>query len=172
MHSVAIAFLNSHSASLSSARLVIQNVEIDAEHSHVVAPVRSARFQPTSEWDARRILQSLKTDLQRTHAEHELRPDLICFTSDAVFGQVDNDNTKSIAVQFREANDFLGQVRHAFGSELPKRNLFLVPGNHDANRKHITRTDHKGPASVMSWGKFKRSPGSSCRLATVAASSV
>ena len=43
-----------------------------------------------------------------------------------------------IGDQFRTAHDFLTNVRQAFTIEVPQRNLFLVPGNHDVNQDRIT----------------------------------
>jgi hypothetical protein len=75
-------------------------------------------------------------------ADHEprarLRPDLIFFTGDAAFGHISNQRGEAISDQFREAEDFLTGVRETFDPHVPKRNLFLVPGNHDVNRTSIT----------------------------------
>lgn len=95
---------------------------------------------PRSGWDAKRVLEALRADLKLLHSKHGLRPDLIFFTGDAAFGHISNKRGEAISDQFREADDFLTGVRQSFGNlEIPKRNVFLVPGNHDVNQTRITR---------------------------------
>jgi len=94
--------------------------------------------RPNSGWDARRVLESLRADLQKLNKEHGLRPDLIFFTGDAAFGHLSNKRGEAMSDQFREADDFLTAARESFEPTVPKRNLFVVPGNHDVNRTRIT----------------------------------
>ncbi len=99
--------------------------------------------QPKSGWDAKRVLDSLRTDLLKMNREQSLRPDLIFFTGDAAFGHISDHGGETISEQFRMANKFLDEVRHSFCPEIPKQNMFLVPGNHDVNcfRIHIFESD-------------------------------
>ncbi len=84
-----------------------------------------------SDWDARRVLETLLEDLQTLRDEHELRPDLLFFTGDAAFaGRGD---------EFDTAGRFLESVREACGVE--RENVFLVPGNHDVDRTVIDPDD-------------------------------
>ena len=94
--------------------------------------------KPRTGWDARRVTDTLRTDLKRMQAEHGLRPDLVFFTGDAAFGQIGKERGKAIVDQFLEAHDFLTAVRETFEPELLQRDLFLVPGNHDVNVERIT----------------------------------
>src|SRR5947208_1795335 len=94
--------------------------------------------KPRTGWDARRVTDTLRTDLKRMQNQHGLRPDLIFFTGDAAFGQIGKARGEAIVDQFREAHDFLTAVREAFTPAIEQRNLFIVPGNHDVNRDRIT----------------------------------
>ncbi|MCH8293294.1 metallophosphoesterase, partial [Candidatus Poribacteria bacterium] len=95
--------------------------------------------KPLTGWDAKRVTDTLRTDLERMQNQHGLRPDLIFFTGDAAFGQIGNKRGEAIVDQFREAHDFLTAVREVFNPAIDQRNVFLVPGNHDVNRDRITR---------------------------------
>lgn len=95
--------------------------------------------KPRTGWDARRVTETLCTDLKRMQQHYGLHPDLIFFTGDAAFGQIGQARGEAIADQFREAHDFLTAVRSAFTPAIEQRNLFIVPGNHDVNRTRITR---------------------------------
>ena len=94
--------------------------------------------KPRTGWDAKRVIDQLRADLKRLQKECALRPDLIFFTGDAAFGQIGSERGEMIADQFREAHDFLTQVREAFDPEIEQRNVFIVPGNHDVNRDRIS----------------------------------
>jgi len=93
--------------------------------------------KPRSGWDAARVTETLVADLGRLQREHGLRPDLLFFTGDAAFGHLGSEPGKSIEEQFQEAAAFLDAVRHAFTPEIPLRDLFLVPGNHDVDRREV-----------------------------------
>jgi Leucine-rich repeat (LRR) protein/nucleoside phosphorylase/predicted MPP superfamily phosphohydrolase len=94
--------------------------------------------KPRTGWDAKRVIESLRKDLQKMQNQYGLRPDLIFFTGDAAFGNIGRNEGKSIAEQFREAHDFLTAVRESFCPKIEQRNLFIVPGNHDVNRNRIS----------------------------------
>jgi len=107
--------------------------------------------RPKSGWNAKRVLESLRTDLQRMNRDHGLRPDLIFSTGDAAYGHINNQRGEAISDQFREAEDFLNEVRESFSPIVPKRNLFLVPGNHDVNRTVVTRMNTNWQQSGLRW---------------------
>ena len=92
---------------------------------------------PRSGWDAKRVLDTLRNDLVHMAQEQGLRPDLIFFTGDAAFGHLSHQKGEAISDQFQAAEEFLTAVRESFEPEVPKRNLYLVPGNHDVNRTRI-----------------------------------
>ncbi|MBD1872114.1 metallophosphoesterase [Nodosilinea sp. FACHB-131] len=94
--------------------------------------------KPRTGWDAKRVTDTLCTDLKKMQEQRGLRPDLIFFTGDAAYGQVGSQRGEMIADQFQEAHDFLESVRTTFSPEVEQRNVFLVPGNHDVNREVIT----------------------------------
>jgi 3',5'-cyclic AMP phosphodiesterase CpdA len=114
--------------------------------------------KPRTGWDAKRVTDSLCVDLRKMQADYSLRPDLVFFTGDAAFGQIGKERGKAIVDQFREAHDFLTAVRQAFEPELPQRDLFLVPGNHDVNRERITTSKPGGWPRHTHWTRSKRPP--------------
>ncbi len=93
-------------------------------------------------WDAQRVLDALKEDFACMQEEQGLRPDLIFFTGDVAYGQLPES---SIQDQYEEAAILFDEIRTAFSPEIPKENLFIVPGNHDVNRDKV----HKGPTALL-----------------------
>jgi predicted MPP superfamily phosphohydrolase len=92
---------------------------------------------PKTGWDSDRIIEALEEDLKRMQADHGLCPDLIFFTGDAAFGNVGNDEGRSIQGQFRAVAKLFDRFRKSFEPQVPKANFFLVPGNHDVDRTGI-----------------------------------
>jgi len=88
--------------------------------------------EPKTGWDAHRVLESLIDDLKKMQADHDLQPDLMFFTGDAAFGSVAGS---TLSEQYQDVEQFFTNVRQAFKQEIPKENFFLVPGNHDVDRK-------------------------------------
>lgn len=88
-----------------------------------------------NDWDSRQITESLVLDLKAMQKNHGLRPDFIFFTGDVAFGAFDGEG---MAEQYQLATKFFDAVRTAFTPEIPIRNLYLVPGNHDVDRGEIT----------------------------------
>jgi NACHT domain-containing protein/calcineurin-like phosphoesterase family protein len=81
------------------------------------------------------VRETLVADLRRL----PYRPDLVFFTGDAAFGHLGDGPGESIAEQFEEAARFLDAVRQAFTPEIPRRDLYLVPGNHDVDRRKVSK---------------------------------
>jgi 3',5'-cyclic AMP phosphodiesterase CpdA len=100
--------------------------------------------RPKTGWEAKGILDKLEEDFEKLQGQYGLKPDLIFFTGDAVFGQIGKDEGKSIKEQFKEAADLFENIRTSFSPEVPKENVFLVPGNHDVNRDNVLPILHKG----------------------------
>lgn len=94
--------------------------------------------EPKSGWDTHRVLEPLLKDLQHMEQEHGLLPQLIFFTGDAAFGNYDSGQGSTLTEQYQDIETFLSEVRQAFTVEIPKTNLFLVPGNHDVDRSEAT----------------------------------
>lgn len=88
-----------------------------------------------TDWDSRQITKTLVSDLEKMQNEQGLRPDFIFFTGDLAYGADEKDN---MVDQYKLARKFLDAVRTAFKPEIPIRNLYLVPGNHDVDRGEIT----------------------------------
>nr|VFJ42345.1 MAG: Calcineurin-like phosphoesterase [Candidatus Kentron sp. FW] len=91
---------------------------------------------PKTGWDADRILQYLLEDLERMETDHGLVPDLLLVTGDLAFGHLDEGDL-SIRSQFEDAALFLEEARAAFGHPIPPEQVFLVPGNHDVDRRKV-----------------------------------
>jgi predicted MPP superfamily phosphohydrolase len=99
--------------------------------------------KPRSGWDAARVTETLVKDLHSLQTEHGLRPDLLFFTGDAAFGHLGSAPGQSIEEQLQEAAAFLEAVRNAFDPPVPLRDLFLVPGNHDVDRRKVSQAQTK-----------------------------
>lgn len=93
---------------------------------------------PKTGWDAHRVLQPLIDDLKLMQQEHGLQPELLFFTGDLALGQLGKAAGLKLSHQLKAGHEFLGQVRSAFEREIPRENVFLVPGNHDVNRDAVT----------------------------------
>ena len=94
-------------------------------------------------WDAARVLEALREDLEKLRDEG-LSPDLVLFTGDAAFGELPGS---PIADQFDEARRFFDGILKICG--LSPERLFLVPGNHDVNRKKISKRLKVTPSDVL-----------------------
>nr|NIQ82925.1 hypothetical protein [Anaerolineae bacterium] len=110
--------------------------------------------KPGVEWDAKRVTTTLIADLKRMASKHGLRPDFIFFTGDAAFGQIGSHANETLSRQFKIAAEFFNKVRQAFSPRIPIQNIFLVPGNHDVNRKVVVESQtswldsQKDPAKI------------------------
>ncbi len=91
-------------------------------------------------WDAERVIETLVEDLRSLRADHGLRPDLLFFTGDAAFGEIDQTGSepeKTIRVQLKRFWHVLTAVRRVYEPEIALDNVFLVPGNHDIDRHQV-----------------------------------
>jgi len=88
---------------------------------------------PAHECGYHEVTERLIDDLNRLRKEHDVAPDMIFFTGDAIFGHPASGEEKSMPDQFAEAAAFMEAIRTTFGECVPKRNVFIVPGNHDVN---------------------------------------
>ena len=80
-------------------------------------------------WDRNVVLRPLLIDIKERMAADYLRPDLILVSGDIAFsGQ---------PVEYVLAKQFFDELLKVTG--LPKDRLFVVPGNHDVDRKAISR---------------------------------
>src|SRR6185369_2298353 len=90
-----------------------------------------------TDYDADQVLTSLRADLRKLHEHHGLRPDLVFFTGDAAFGRLGSSKDRDLESQLEVAAIFFQEVLGAYPDPIPAENLFLVPGNHDIDRREI-----------------------------------
>ncbi|HEX3529407.1 MAG TPA: metallophosphoesterase [Thermoanaerobaculia bacterium] len=86
-------------------------------------------------YDADQVLSSLRDDLRKLHERHGLRPDLVFFTGDAAYGRIGKGG--DLESQLEEAALFFQEVLGVYPDPIPAENLFLVPGNHDIDRREV-----------------------------------
>jgi hypothetical protein len=97
------------------------------------------------------LFSRLHDDLAGLASEHQLRPDLIVVTGDlAEWG---------LRTEFEQVTDFLSALSEAAG--VPRRQVAIVPGNHDVNRKACEayfaqqQSDEEDPAPPY-WPKWRQ----------------
>jgi len=88
-----------------------------------------------SNWDSNLVLEPLLLDLKRMESDHQLQPDFLFFTGDVAFGQMADKDGDRLKDQYVLARTFLSRVCTIFKNEIPSTRVFIVPGNHDVNRK-------------------------------------
>lgn len=95
-------------------------------------------FHPALNWRDAHSHETLLKYLEQCFSEDpSLRPDLIFCTGDIAFGET---HKAPLAEQYNDAISFFEKlliVCEKNGTALPKNRLFVVPGNHDVNRKSI-----------------------------------
>lgn len=82
-------------------------------------------------WRDNRVLAELVKDITVCRAKG-LRIDLVFCTGDIGFGATSNE---PLSTQYADASAFFDEVLKA--CELPRDHLFMVPGNHDIDRKKV-----------------------------------
>ena len=113
----------------------IQPPRTSPEHSLTWLHLSDLHLRRRDDWDSRTITEALIRDLKQLQAEYDLRPDLIFFTGDAAFGAAPGD---TMTDQYQQVRKFFDAVRQCFTPEVPLRDLYVVPGNHDVDRAEIT----------------------------------
>lgn len=116
--------------------------------------ISDIHFHPKTEWwdnAARNALIDYLKDLYKQ--EESLRPDLIFCTGDIAFGQT---NSSPLTKQYDQAKVFFESLLGICGQTepLPKDRLFVVPGNHDVNRKSI---NSYAQITLTNWAKTPES---------------
>jgi predicted MPP superfamily phosphohydrolase len=87
--------------------------------------------EPHNGPDRFRVLTELLRDLEALRDKERLEPDLLFVTGDLAYGNL-GKKERSLPSQYDEVERFLRRVRKTFS--IPRRHVFLVPGNHDVNR--------------------------------------
>ena len=97
-------------------------------------------FHPSSEWHNSPTRDALLAFLKDKFAnDPDLKPDFISCTGDIAFGQT---SSSPLDDQYKQARVFFKQLLLCCGDgdkPLDKKRLFLVPGNHDINRKMVSK---------------------------------
>ena len=101
-------------------------------------------FHPKSEWSACETRSKLLAFLtKRFEKNPQLKPDFICCTGDIAFGELPNS---PLSDQYTLAKVFFDKLLAVCG--VNKERLFVVPGNHDINRRQI---DAMAQSMYMQW---------------------
>ena len=90
--------------------------------------ISDLHFRASQAYNANVVLKALLADIQGRIQNDGLRPDFIAVTGDIAFS--------SQLQEYRFAAEFFDRLLSVTG--VPKEQLFLVPGNHDVDRKLIT----------------------------------
>lgn len=100
--------------------------------------ISDIHFQPKTAWQNNgvrdELLDYLKNQFER---DASLRPDLVFCTGDIAFGE---STASKLTEQYELASKFFDNLLAVCGKKevpLAKERLFVVPGNHDVNRKNI-----------------------------------
>lgn len=99
--------------------------------------ISDIHFQPKKEWRDNEYRQDLLSYLSEIIKETpNLKPDLIFCTGDIAFGET---SASPIKDQYERAKIFFDELLKACGSNAPlgKDRIFVVPGNHDIDRKQV-----------------------------------
>lgn len=100
--------------------------------------ISDIHFYPENEWRDSSARKALLRYLEDCFSRQELpKPDLIFCTGDIAFGET---RAASMRKQYTAAREFFDRLRVICGTEgapLPIERLYVVPGNHDVNRKRI-----------------------------------
>lgn len=96
--------------------------------------ISDIHFHPKTGWRDGHARQELLDFLQKGFRDGSLlRPHLIFCTGDIAFGETSG---ASLEQQYGEAASFFDELLER--CELPRERLFMVPGNHDVNRREIS----------------------------------
>ncbi|MEY4546531.1 MAG: hypothetical protein RL685_2726 [Pseudomonadota bacterium] len=93
------------------------------------------------------VIAMLLDDLQRMRSERSLVPDFLFFTGDIAFGELPHSQ---LADQYLAAQELLSKIEELF--QLPRLNMFLVPGNHDVNRTRVDEPQTSWLDSLLQGG--------------------
>jgi predicted MPP superfamily phosphohydrolase len=100
--------------------------------------ISDIHFQSKTGWRDRTVTKGLIAFLRHSFdKDPSLKPDLIFCTGDLAFGELSDS---PIVDQYIQAEGFFDELLAISGKEgfpLAKNRLFVVPGNHDVNRKSV-----------------------------------
>jgi predicted MPP superfamily phosphohydrolase len=113
--------------------------------------ISDIHFHPNTEWRDSVARSGLLTYLSQAFDRNDLlRPDFIFCTGDIAYGET---GSSPLGDQYAQAKTFLDELLVVCGRggvPLSKRRLFVVPGNHDVNRKSI---NSHAQATLTQWAK-------------------
>jgi 3',5'-cyclic AMP phosphodiesterase CpdA len=116
-------------------------------------------FHPKLEWRDRAIQDSLIQYLKSAFDQDIPKPDFIFCTGDIAFGEA---ASAPIANQYNQASEFFDRLREVCGNRgnpFSSEKMFLVPGNHDVNRKSV---NGDAQTTMINWAQDSRD-----RVATI-----
>ena len=96
-------------------------------------------------WRGEEVFKKLGTDIRSFAFNQKLQVDLVFITGDLAYGE--GVAGLSLDQQFTEFFKFLKPCLKSLG--VPKERVFLVPGNHDVNRKKVLKSQTNHLASFL-----------------------
>ncbi len=113
--------------------------------------ISDIHFQPKTEWRDSVARDSLITflDAEFKH-DDSLKPDLIFCTGDIAYGETGSSSLENQYTQIKGFFDELLKMCGKDGVPLSTNRLFIVPGNHDVNRKSI---NSDAQSALTQWAK-------------------
>lgn len=106
--------------------------------------------EPKNGDERRRVLKTLREDLAELRADHRLEPDLIFITGDLAYGHLGRGK-RALKSQYAEVHSFVESVRKMYPTEIPQDRVFLVPGNHDVDRRKVLPRSTEWLQSRSDW---------------------
>ncbi len=88
-------------------------------------------------WDSDRILKLLQQDAQKKLEDLGLRPQLLFATGDLGYGE--GVTKMPLREQIQATNSYLKNLAQAL--DIRPESVFVIPGNHDVNRKEVARSE-------------------------------
>jgi hypothetical protein len=112
--------------------------------------ISDIHFHPSTGWRDNAARDALLNYLGDIYdRDDSLRPDLVFCTGDIAFGET---GAAPLVEQYEQARAFFDSLLAVCGrggAPLPRGRLFVVPGNHDVNRKSI---NSDAQAMMTTWG--------------------
>jgi predicted MPP superfamily phosphohydrolase len=95
---------------------------------------------PTYEIDLDEVVAPLLKDLAKMKSERGLSPNLVVFSGDLAYGEIE---TAPLVQQYEQAREWIRKIYGALGCKMSDSPFLIVPGNHDINRRSVGSDQEK-----------------------------